>query len=199
LNVPELPLFPLRTVLFPGGLLPLRLFETRYLDMVSRCLREDAEFGVLLIVSGEEAGAVAELATIGTSARIVDFSQLPDGLLGLMCRGSRRFRLKSHRVQSDGLLVGSVDWLAESGPSALLPEHQLQAQVLRQALEELGDTARHLEEDFGDAGWVANRLAEFLPLEHAAQQSLLEVTDPQERMRQLAPLIQETGEPGPGG
>jgi len=153
---------------------------------------------VLLIVSGEEAGAVAELATIGTSARIVDFSQLPDGLLGLMCRGSRRFRLQGHRVQPDGLLVGSVDWLAEHGPSALLAEHRPQAEMLRQALQELGDTARHLEEDFDDAGWVANRLAEFLPLEHTAQQSLLEVTDPQERMRQLAPLIQIADEPDSG-
>lgn len=192
--MPELPLFPLRTVLFPGGLLPLRVFETRYLDMVSRCLREDGEFGVLLIIDGLEAGAVAELAAVGTSARIVDFSRLPDGLLGLMCRGSRRFRLLGHRVQPDGLLTGTVDWLAEPGPSALLPEHQPQAQVLQRALQELGDTVRHLEEDFGDAGWVANRLAELLPLEHAAQQSLLELSDPQERMRRLAPLIQITDE-----
>ena len=194
----ELPLFPLRTVLFPGGLLPLRLFETRYIDMVSRCLREGGEFGVLLILSGGETGVITELAGVGTSARIVDFSQLPDGLLGLMCRGARRFRLLGHRVQPDGLLVGSVDWLAEHGPSALLAEHRPQAEMLRQALQELGDTARHLEEDFDDAGWVANRLAEFLPLEHTAQQSLLEVTDPQERMRQLAPLIQIADEPDSG-
>ena len=194
----ELPLFPLRTVLFPGGLLPLRIFEARYVDMVGRCMREGVGFGVLQLHSGGEAGPAGEMAMVGTEARIVDFSQLPDGLLGLMCRGSRRFRLQGHRVQSDGLLVGSVDWLAESGPSALLPEHQLQAQVLRQALEELGDTARHLEQDFGDAGWVANRLAEVLPQEHAAQQSLLEVADPQERMRQLAPLIQTADEPDSG-
>ena len=196
--MPELPLFPLRTVLFPGGLLPLRVFETRYLDMVSRCLREDSEFGVLLIFGGQESGAVTELAAVGTSARIVDFSRLPDGLLGLMCRGSRRFRLQGHHVQPDGLLVGAVEWLAENGPSALLPEHRPQAQVLRQALQELGDTARHLEEDFDDAGWVANRLAEFLPLEHTAQQSLLELADPQERMQRLAPLIQITDNPDAG-
>ena len=80
----ELPLFPLRTVLFPGGLLPLRIFETRYVDMVGRCMRESAEFGVLLIRSESEGetGPVSELATIGTSARIVDFHALPDGLLG---------------------------------------------------------------------------------------------------------------------
>jgi Lon protease-like protein len=190
--VAELPLFPLHTVLFPGGLLPLRVFEPRYLDMVGRCMRESAEFGVVLIVSGEEAGAVAELAAIGTSARIVDFNSLPDGLLGLMCRGSRRFRLRGHRIQSDGLLIGAVDWLAEAPPSALAIEHEPLAQLLRRVLEELGDTARHLDADFDDAEWVSNRLAEFLPLERPVQQSLLELADPQERMRRLAPLIDVT-------
>jgi len=90
--VSELPLFPLRTVLFPGGLLPLRIFEPRYVDMVGRCMREGGEFGVLLITDevGAETGPVASLAEIGTTARVVDFHALPDGLLGLMCRGARR-------------------------------------------------------------------------------------------------------------
>ena len=188
--MPELPLFPLHTVLFPGGLLPLRVFEPRYLDMVGRALRESTDFGVVLIVSGEEAGAVAEMAAIGTSARIVDFNRLPDGLLGLMCRGSRRFRVHGHRVQPDGLLIGAVEWLAEPGPSALASEHQPLAQLLRRVLRELGDTARHLDADFDDADWVSNRLAEFLPLEKPVQQALLELSDPQERMRRLAPLIE---------
>ena len=187
--MPELALFPLHTVLFPGGLLPLRVFEPRYLDMVGRCMRESAEFGVVLIVSGEEAGAVAELAAIGTSARIVDFSRLPDGLLGLMCRGSRRFRLRGHRLQADGLLIGTVEWLVEPAPCALASEHEPLAQLLRRVLQELGDTARHLDADFDDADWVSNRLAELLPLERPVQQALLELADPQERMRQLAPLI----------
>ncbi len=185
----ELPLFPLNTVLFPGGLLPLRIFEPRYLDMVGRCMREGADFGVVLITSGEEAGPVAAMATIGTGARVVDFSQLPDGLLGVMCRGSRRFRLLRHRVQSDGLQVGEVEWLAEPGPAALAEEHRPLAVLLRRVLAELGDTARHLDADFDDADWVSNRLAEFLPLERTDQQALLELTDPQERMRRLAPLI----------
>ena len=186
----ELALFPLRTVLFPGGLLPLRIFETRYVDMVGRCMRETSEFGVVLIVSGGETGAVSRLATIGTSAAIVDFNGLPDGLLGLMCRGSRRFQLNSSRTQSDGLNVGEVEWLSPSTPSALEPQHRPLADVLRRVLQELGDTARHLQTDFDDAGWVSNRLAEFLPLERSAQQELLEIDDPQERMRCLAPLIE---------
>jgi Lon protease-like protein len=193
--VAELPLFPLRTVLFPGGLLPLRVFEPRYLDMVGRCMREGGEFGVVLIVDGGETGVVSQLAAIGTSARIVDFSSLPDGLLGLMCRGSRRFRLLGHRVQPDGLLVGEVDWLAEPARSPLAAEHKALAPLLRRALQELGETARHLEEDFDDAGWVSNRLADFMPLERPVQQALLELDDPQERMRRLAPLI-AAPEPG---
>lgn len=194
----ELPLFPLRTVLFPGGLLPLRIFETRYVDMVGRCMRESGEFGVLLITSesDSEAGPIRELAAIGTSANIVDFHALPDGLLGLMCRGARRFRLSSRRMQADGLYVGEVQWLAEPAPSAVAPEHLPLARLLRRVLQELGDTARHLDADFDDAGWVSNRLAEFLPLERSAQQQLLELEDPQQRMSVLAPLIEVPREGG---
>jgi hypothetical protein len=188
--MPELPLFPLNTVLFPGGLLPLRIFEPRYLDMVGRCMREATDFGVVLIMSGEEAGQVTQMAAVGTGARVVDFSQLPDGLLGVMCRGSRRFRLLEHRVQPDGLRVGEVEWMAEPGPDAIAEEHRPLALVLRRVLQELGDTARHLDADFDDADWVSNRLAEFLPLERTDQQTLLELIDPQERMRRLAPLIE---------
>jgi len=179
-------------VLFPDGLLPLRIFEPRYVDMVGRCMREGGEFGVLLITAatGAETGEVGSLAGIGTTARVVDFHALPDGLLGLMCRGARRFRLLSRRLQEDGLHLGAVQWLAEPAPSALLPEHAPLARVLRRVLQELGDTARHLDADFGDAGWVSWRLAEFLPLERGAQQQLLELEDPQARMRALAPLIE---------
>lgn len=194
----ELPLFPLRTVLFPGGLLPLRIFETRYVDMVGRCMREGGEFGVLLISSESEgdAGPVGDLAEIGTSARIVDFHALPDGLLGLMCRGARRFKLHTRRVQPDGLYIGDVEWLAEPAPSAVAPEHLPLTRLLRRVLHELGDTARHLDADFDDAGWVSNRLAEFLPLERSAQQQLLELEDPQRRMSVLAPLIEVPPEAG---
>lgn len=189
--MPELPLFPLHTVLFPGGLLPLRVFEPRYVDMVSRCMREDGEFGVLLIEGGGDTGPLTgRLARVGTSARVVDFNALPDGLLGLMCRGARRFRLHQRRTQTDGLHVGTVEWLAAPAPSPLEPQHRPLARLLRRVLQELGATARHLEADFDDAGWVSNRLTELLPLERSSQQELLELDDPQERMRRLAPLIE---------
>ncbi len=188
--MPELPLFPLRTVLFPGGLLPLRIFEPRYVDMVGRCMSDGGEFGVVLITRGEESGAIAAVADVGTSARIIDFNTLPDGLLGLMCRGARRFRLHSRRQQGDGLHLGTIDWIADAPASALAPEHRPVARVLQRVLQELSATAPLLEVRLDDAGWVADRLAELLPLERAMQQALLELDDPQERMRRLAPLIE---------
>ena len=188
--MPELPLFPLRTVLFPGGLLPLRIFEPRYVDMVGRCMSDGGEFGVVLITRGEESGAIAAVADVGTSARIIDFNTLPDGLLGLMCRGARRFRLHSRRQQGDGLHLGTIDWIADAPASALAPEHRPVARVLQRVLQELSATAPLLEVRLDDAGWVADRLAELLPLERAMQQALLELNDPQERMRRLAPLIE---------
>src|SRR5688572_21135614 len=103
-------LFPLRTVLFPGGPLPLRIFETRYIDMVRRCLREESPFGVLLIRDGDEAGDVASTATVGCTARIVDFEILPDGLLGISCVGVRKFRVERVWRAPDGLNLGEVTW-----------------------------------------------------------------------------------------
>ena len=189
-----LPLFPLRVVLFPGGLLPLRIFETRYVDMVGRCMREGGEFGVLHIEAGGETGTPPELAQVGTAARIIDFNRLEDGLLGLLCLGTRRFRLRERSVQHDGLNVGEVEWLPVGDPVPLPAEHQALVPVLRGVLGEMGELAVHIKPDFGDAGWVADRVAELLPLERSAQQILLEMSDPLERLALLAPLIET--EPG---
>src|ERR1700716_2112001 len=97
------PLFPLNTVLFPGGPLPLRIFETRYVDMVRHCMRERCAFGVVLIRAGAEVGAVADTAAVGTTARIVDFNSMPDGLLGITCVGERKLRVLRRWQQDDGL------------------------------------------------------------------------------------------------
>jgi len=117
-----LPLFPLNTVLFPGGPLRLRIFEPRYLDMVSRCMREDSGFGVALIVAGREAGGAAQTVTIGTHARIVDFEQLDDGLLGITARGERRFRIVHAHQESDGLNVAQVEWLDDELRAEVPPQ-----------------------------------------------------------------------------
>src|SRR5262245_19255839 len=110
-GVETLPLFPLNAVLFPGGPLKLRIFEARYVDMIGRCMREDSAFGVALISEGVEAGGEARTMNIGTTARIVDFEQLQDGLLGITAVGGRCFSIDSTTRQGDGLNVATVSWL----------------------------------------------------------------------------------------
>lgn len=189
----QLPLFPLDTVLFPGGPLPLRIFETRYLDMVRRCLRTRSSFGVVWIRSGEQVGAVAQTAGIGTSARIVDFNALPDGLLGLSCLGERRFRLVRRQQAADGLHVGEVEWLAPE-PAVALPEASRHlADLLRAVLPQLGELYAHVPRDFADASWVGARLAELLPIGLPEKQACLELDDALARLARLAPLIRRDG------
>jgi hypothetical protein len=186
----SLPLFPLRTVLFPGGLLPLRIFEPRYIDMIGRCMQQGGEFGVVLIAQGGEVGEVTCLAEVGCSARIVDFENLPDGLLGIMCRGERRFHLRGHHTQDDGLHIGNVDWLVDGPDAPLGAEHHALGRVLRQVISEYGELQRFLQPDFDHAAWVSYRLAELLPLARAMQQAMLEIADPVERLERLAPLVE---------
>lgn len=185
----EIPLFPLNTVLFPGGPLPLRIFEPRYLDMVRHCMREGSAFGVVLIRAGGEVGAVARTADVGTSARIVDFSSLPDGLLGISCLGERRFRVLRRWRQDDGLNVGEVEWLADPAPTALPGETSFLSDLLRRVLPELGEMYAHVPRRLDDAGWVGARLVEILPLSLGDKQLLLELDDPLERLERIAPLI----------
>ena len=120
ISTEQIPLFPLRTVLFPGGPLPLRVFETRYLDMVSRCLRDDLEFGVVLLTAGAETGE-ARTVSVGTAARITDWYQGSDGILGITAEGRERFRLTSLSQQDDGLYLGDVEELPPE-PFCLLPD-----------------------------------------------------------------------------
>jgi Lon protease-like protein len=187
--MPALPLFPLRTVLFPGGLLPLRIFEARYVDMVGRCMRAGQGFGVILIAEGAEVGAVASLASIGCSARIIDFEQLPDGLLGLLCCGERRFRLLSHVTQADGLNVGEVEWLAVTPATAVATAHRPLVTILRRVIPKLGKLTEHLRPEYDNADWVSNRFAELLPLDLGARQLLLEMDDANERLDCIAPMV----------
>jgi uncharacterized protein len=189
-----LPLFPLNTVLFPGGPLPLRIFETRYTDMVRRCMRQRSSFGVLLIRAGAEVGAVTSTAEIGTSARIADFYQLPDGLLGITCVGERRFRVRGRSRQPDGLNVGEIEWFTEEAAVRLPAEHHHLGQLLRKVLAELSELYQNVTKNFEDAGWVANRLAEILPLELSDKQVLLEMDDPLSRLARIAPLIRRNEE-----
>lgn len=189
----EIPLFPLKAVLFPGGVLPLRIFEPRYLDMVSACLRNDSGFGVVAIREGEEVAQQASIHAVGTLARIVDFDRLDDGLLGIRCLGVRRFRVMSQRLQRDRLVVGQVAWLAEDRILAPQPSHQPLRHTLQTLLENeaLQSYARFLAPDWENAAWIGNRLTEILPLSLSIRQTLLEMSEPQERLDLLLAILQE--------
>jgi uncharacterized protein len=186
--VAEIALFPLNVVLFPTGPLPLRIFETRYIDMVSRCMRDGSGFGVVLIRSGREVGP-ADIFDVGTLAKIEDFHQLPDGLLGLSCVGERRFKITEKRRQADGLNIGHVDWIANE-TSQPVPEHlAFLSELLQTVLPQLGEVYTDIEMHLDDAVWVGYRLAEILPIEPRDKQRCLELCDPIARLELLAPLV----------
>ena len=189
-----IPLFPLNAVLFPGGPLPLRIFETRYVDMVRHCMRERCPFGVVLIRSGVEVGVTGagEICAIGTTARIVDFNSLPDGLLGISCSGERKFSVTKHWQQDDGLHVGEIDLIAPEEPTDLPEEFHPLGELLRRVLPELGDLYAAVPKQFSDASWVGCRLAEILPIALPEKQYCLELDDPVARLARLNPLIRRT-------
>ena len=186
----EIPLFPLGTVLFPGGPLPLRIFEARYIDLVRRCMRDGSGFGVVLIREGAEAGGPALPFDVGPSARLVDYSQQPDGRLGIRAAGERRFRILARRRERDGLNVAAVEWLPEESAQPLPEEFAELGPALDAILAQVGEPFASLERRLDDAGWVAGRLAEILPIPPGHKQHCLELDDPVERLRFLRPLFE---------
>jgi len=191
----QIPLFPLNMVLFPDGPLPLRIFETRYYDMVRRCMREGSGFGVVLIREGPETGTGdTEVYEVGTMADITDFHQLADGLLGLSCVGRQRFRIVARSRQADGLNLGEVNGI-DAQPTLPVPaRHARLPALLRSVLPQLGEVYATIDMRLDDAAWVGHRLAEILPLPLADKQSYLEIDDPLERLDRLA-LLAPLGSP----
>ena len=180
-----LPLFPLNAVLFPGGPLKLRIFEPRYVDMIGRCMRENTSFGVAMLVEGSEAGRRARTAEMGTSARIVDFEKLQDGLLGITAIGERRFGIVSLAQQADALNVAQVNWL-EAEPAQPVPENcGYLVMLLQQALPRLAPLYDFTPVDYDNAAWVGARLVEILPLPLSEKQRCLEMLDPLQRLEYL--------------
>ena len=182
----DLPLFPLSTVVFPEGSLSLRIFESRYLDMIRDCARADSGFGICLILSGEEVGNPAIPAAVGTEARIVDFHTLDNGLLGIHARGERRFHVLKSRVRDNGLIHAQVEWLEPDESLPVPAEYCLLATILERFHEQAGGEYAQIERArYDDSSWVAYRLAECLPLERPERQLLLQMSDPIERLKQL--------------
>jgi len=185
-----LPLFPLHTVLLPGAALGLRLFERRYLDMVSDCGRNGRAFGICLILEGDEAGVAATPAAFGTEAVIEDFGTGDDGLLTLQVRGARRFHVSRTRVRDNGLVMGDVEWREADIDDPLRPEHSLLATLLQHFLEKVGgEHSKVSNARFDDASWVSWRLAEFMPIGDEQRLLLLQLDDPHARLDQLLQLM----------
>lgn len=186
----RIPLFPLRTVLYPGGPLPLRIFETRYIDMISSCLKNDAPFGVVLIREGAETGP-ASTYELGTLARITDWYQGSDGLLGVTAIGDRRFRLLSAERQADGLNVGEVERLEPESSVELPPEFLPLAEILKGVLDSLGKLYESLDKQYEDAGWLSYRFAEILPVSPEEKQRYLGIDDPLERLSRISVVLKQ--------
>ena len=175
-------------MLFPGGRLPLRIFEQRYMEMAKNCLRDGAPFGVCLIREGAEVGAAATPAQVGTLARITTWDMPQLGLLQVTALGGQRFRILDRFVQPDGLSRASVELLAEE-PDAPIPETcTVCVRLLERLIETQGalfEPPHHLQ----SSSWVGSRLAEILPLPLDAKQRLLELGDASERLERVNVLL----------
>ena len=192
-----LPLFPLSTVLFPGGLLPLKIFEQRYIDMAKASLRDGAPFGVCLITQGDEVapvrGAPLEFAKVGTCARIVDFDMPQVGILHVVTRGEARFQVQSHAVAASGLVIGEVTAIAPEAQLPLAESYAPLARLLELVAARVGPQNFPAERDYGDASWVGYRLAELLPLPLSIKQSMLEINDADVRLKVLHQFLTQQG------
>lgn len=183
-NSDEIPLFPLNTVLFPGGVLPLRIFEARYLDMISECMRKQSGFGICAIQSGDEVGKAAQCCPVGTLAVVTNFDRGEDDLLRVTVQGEQRFHIDESRVERNQLQRARVSWLQEQDaplPDERKPLVALLARLLQQAGPPFADTTPH----YDSAGWVAGRLAELLPFALGDKQRLLETDHALERLEIL--------------
>ena len=186
-NREDLPIFPLRTILFPDSKLPLRIFEPRYIDMVSRSMREDSEFGIILSRESTDP-KMFETYDTGTLAKIIDWDQGEDGLLGITTIGTQKFRLKDLKKQEDGLNIGPIERIETEGDYKPTKEFRHLVELLQAILDDVniyGDD----EKNFESAAWISYRFAEILPLRIEDKQKCLEIAHPIIRLNFLESLI----------
>ena len=187
-----LPLFPLNTVLFPGCVLDLQIFEARYLDMVARCMKQGTGFGVVCILDGREVGNAPQgIAGIGCEALIRDFQQQDNGLLGIRVEGGRRFAVLSTELQRDQLLLAEVDWLDEAPEQPLQEEDQDLLALLKALAEHPMVAALNMSTEVAGQQSLSNQLAYLLPFAEADKIELLQVNDPQQRLDGIQALLDE--------
>jgi Lon protease-like protein len=198
-SIVELPLFPLQAVLFPEGLLSLKVFEARYLDLVGSCLREGKPFGVVALKQGAEVRKGSDkiaFEMMGTMAELMDVDSAQAGILQVRCRGTQRFTVKTSHQQSDGLWLADVETLPDDDSVA-------PAQTVLDTVKGLANAIATLKAQgaepflqpyrFDSAGWVANRWCEILPISMAAKQKLMELPDAQMRLQLVDEFLRSKG------
>ncbi|HBP50475.1 LON peptidase substrate-binding domain-containing protein [Pseudomonas sp.] len=187
-----LPLFPLNTVLFPGCVLDLQIFEARYLDMVARCMKQGTGFGVVCILDGREVGNAPQgIAGIGCEALIRDFQQQDNGLLGIRVEGGRRFEVLGTELQRDQLLLAHVEWLDDAPEQPLQEEDQDLLALLKALAEHPMVAALNMNTEVAGQQSLSNQLAYLLPFAEADKIELLQVNDPQQRLDGIQVLLDE--------
>lgn len=187
----NIPLFPLNVVLFPGGPLPLRIFEPRYIDMVSDCLKKNTGIGVVLISNGKEVDDAAETHSVGTLCEISYWNRRQDGLLGITLTGAQRFRILSRQVQNDKLIRAEVELLEPMPVLQMSAQHQHLAHMLQKIISQLDPPFTTMPVQYDDLDWVTARLIELLPFPLAIKQSLLEEDVPEQRIAKLLNLLHD--------
>ena len=185
----EIPLFPLNAVLFPGGYLPLRIFEPRYLDMISRTLKDGSGIGVVLIDDGVEVGDAARPHDVGTLSEISYWHKRNDGLLGITLFGKQRFRVLSTEVQPDQLIVAQVELLDNSQTQSLPDTHQSLVLILQNIIEHLEPPFTTMTTYYDDLDWVSSRLIELLPISLDQKQLMLKLDSLEQRVSSLDTLL----------
>ena len=188
----SIPIFPLNTVLYPGSLLPLKIFEQRYLDMTKACVRDSSPFGVCRIREGQEVGVPAVPEQIGCTAVIAEWEMPHLGVFHLQTRGQLPFRILRQSMQPDGLIRADVELLAETAGDVNPESLALCRRVLEQIVAKVGLEYFFPPLDYDDARWTSYRLAEVLPLDTQIKQGLLELRDDAERLKRLHAYLQQT-------
>ncbi len=187
----HIPIFPLHSVLLPDGVLPLRIFEPRYLDMISSCMKSGSNFGICLIKEGSEVGKPALFFNLGTLATIDYWHMRTDGILGVTAHGKQRFRIISKEIQADKLITAHVETIPNEPKQPLPAEYSRLADMLQHIIKQLGYPFIRLKHEYDDASWVSARLTELLPIELQQKQACLEINDPIKRLEHLTMIIKD--------
>lgn len=197
----SIPLFPLSTVLYPEGVLPLQIFEVRYLDMIHKCIADGTPFGVVMLLKGREVRTpetLEKFSDAGTLATVSTSHAPSPGLIQVVCRGGARFKVLSSQRRANGLWVGEVELLPADLPVRIPSELRGAADALERVLESLNDVPEErwpvkLPFRLDDCGWVSNRWCELLPLPPSQKHGMLMLDNPLIRLELMHDLLDEHG------